>query len=48
MCPKQGVESCENIHKFKEKDKFASYFPAEERVLPAASTKEPQETEFCS
>ena len=32
-----------NIYKLKEKDKAAFYFPAEEWVLPAASTKEPEE-----
>ena len=32
-----------NIHKLKEKDKAASHFPAEEWVLPAASSKEPEE-----
>ena len=30
----------------KKKDKAAFYFPAEEWVLPAASTKEPEEREF--
>ena len=35
-----------DIYKLKEKDKVAFYFPAEERVLPAASTKEPGEREF--
>ena len=30
----------------KEKDKATFYFPAEEWVLPAASTKEPEEREF--
>ena len=35
-----------NIYKLQEKDKAAFYFPAEERVLPAASMKEPEETEF--
>ena len=34
------------IHKLKEKDKAAFYFPAEEWVLPAASTKLPEEREF--
>ena len=33
----------ENINKFNEKDEAAFYFPAEEWVLPAASTKEPEE-----
>ena len=32
-----------NIYKLKEKDKVTFYFPAEEWVLPAASTKEPEE-----
>ena len=32
-----------NIYKLKEKDKAAFYFPAEECVLPAASTDEPEE-----
>ena len=32
-----------NIYKLKEKDKATLYFPAEEWVLPAASTKEPEE-----
>ena len=35
-----------NIFKLKEKDKAAFYFPAEEWVLPAASTKEPEKREF--
>ena len=35
-----------NIYKLKEKDKAAFYFPAEECVLPAASTKELEEREF--
>ena len=35
-----------NIYKLKEKDKAAFYFRAEERVLPAASTKEPEERVF--
>ena len=35
-----------NRYKLKEKDKAAFYFPAEEWVLPAASTKEPEEREF--
>ena len=35
-----------NIHKLQEKDKAAFYFPAEEWVLPAATTKEPEEREF--
>ena len=35
-----------NKYKLKEKDKAAFYFPAEEWVLPAASTKEPEEREF--
>ena len=35
-----------NMYKLKEKDKAAFYFPAEEWVLPAALTKEPEEREF--
>ena len=35
-----------NVYKLKEKEKAAFYFPAEECVLPAASTKEPEEREF--
>ena len=35
-----------NMYKLKEKDKAAFYFPAEEWVLQAASTKEPEEREF--
>ena len=35
-----------NVHKLKEKDKATFYLPAEEWVLPAASTKEPEEREF--
>ena len=35
-----------NKNKLKEKDKAAFYFPAEEWVLPAASTKEPDERQF--
>ena len=32
-----------NRYKLEEKDKAAFYFPAEEWVLPVASTKEPEE-----
>ena len=46
--PKQGLESCLNIYKLKETEKAALYFPAQEWVLPAASTEEPEEREFCS
>ena len=35
-----------NIYKLKEKDKVTIYSPAEEWVLPAASTKELEEREF--
>ena len=35
-----------NIFKLKEKDKATFYSPAEEWVLPAASTEEPEEREF--
>ena len=35
-----------NIYKLNEKDKATFYSPAEEWVLPAASAKEPEETEF--
>ena len=35
-----------NIHKLKEKDKAAFYFPAEEWVVLAASTKELEAREF--
>ena len=34
------------MYKLKEKDKVPFYFPAEEWVLTAASTKEPEEREF--
>ena len=47
MCPKQRLESCKKKYKFKEKDKAAFYFPAEEWVLRAASKKkEPEERKF--
>ena len=46
MCSKQGLESCLNFYKLKEKDEVAFYLPAEEWVLPAASTDEPKEREF--
>ena len=46
MCPKQGLESCQKLLQAQRKDKAAFYFPAEEWVLPAASTKEPEEREF--
>ena len=35
-----------NIYKLKEKNKTTFYFRVEEWVLPAASTKEPEEREF--
>ena len=34
------------MYKLKEKDKASFHSPAEEWVLPAASTKEPEEREF--
>ena len=43
MCPTQGLGSCQEKYKLKEKDKAAFNFPAEEWALPAASTKEPEE-----
>ena len=46
MCPKQGLESCQQHIQAQRKDRAAFYFPAEEWVLPAASTKEPEEREF--
>ena len=36
----------ENTYQLKENDKATFHSPAEERVLPAASTKEPEEREF--
>ena len=42
---KAGVLA-KTIHKLIEKDNAAFYFPAKEWVLPAASTKEPEEREF--
>ena len=36
----------QNMYKLKEKDKAAFHFPAEEWVLPVASTHEPEEREF--
>ena len=38
MCPEQGLEPCQNIYTLKENDKTTFYSPAEEWVLPAAST----------
>ena len=35
-----------HINKLKEKDKAAFHFPAEEWILPAASTKEPEERDI--
>ena len=35
-----------NIHKLKEKDKTTFYSPAEEWIMPAASTIKPEEREF--
>ena len=35
-----------NIYKLKENEKATFYSPAEEWVLPAASTKEPEERKF--
>ena len=46
MCPKQGLEPCQNMCKFTEKDQVTFHSPAEEWVLPVASTKESEETEF--
>ena len=47
MCPKQGLESCQkHIQAQKKGDKATFYSPAEEWVLPAASTIEPGEREF--
>ena len=35
-----------NVYKLKEKDQVTFYSPTEEWVLPVASTKEPEESEF--
>ena len=45
MCPK-AWNLAKNIYKLKEKDKATFHSPAEEWVLPAASTKEPEERKF--
>ena len=42
----KGWNRAKNIYKLKEKDKATFYSPVEEWVLPAASTKEPEEREF--
>ena len=44
MCPKQGLAI--HFYKLKEKDKATFCSPAEEWILLAASTKEPEEREF--
>ena len=45
--PEAGLGTfAKNIYKLKENDKASLYFPAEEWVLLAASTKEPEEREF--
>ena len=46
MRPWQGLESCQTHIQAQRKDKATFYSPAEEWVLPAASTKEPEEREF--
>ena len=46
MCPKQGLQSCQKHFQAQRNYKVAFYFPAEEWVLPAASTKERVEREF--
>ena len=47
MRPKQGLGSCQKkITKLKANDKTTFFSPAEKWVLPAASTKEPEEREF--
>ena len=46
MCPKQGVESCQNIYKLKEKDKATCYSPTDKWIMLAASTIKPEEREF--
>ena len=46
MRPKQGMEPCQKHLQAQEKDKDTFYSPAEEWVLPAASTKEPEERDF--
>ena len=40
------MEPAKNKNKLKEKDQVKFYSPAEEWVLPDASTKEPEEREF--
>ena len=42
----KALNLAKNIYKLKEKDKAAFYFPTEEWVLPAASTRDPEEREF--
>ena len=45
MCPKQGLDLCQCTSS-KKKDKATFCSPEEEWVLPAASTKEPEERKF--
>ena len=45
---KQGMENCQkHIQAQRKKDKATFYSPAEEWVLPAASTKELEGKRFC-
>ena len=46
MRPKQNVEPCQKRIQGPRKNKATFYSAAEQRVLPAASTKEPEEREF--
>ena len=46
MCRKQGLESCQKHIQAQSENKATFCSPAEEWVLPAASTKEPEEREF--
>ena len=47
MCPKQGMEPCQkHMQAQRERQNYFLLFHKEEWVLPAASTKEPQERKF--
>ena len=43
MLRRKGIESCQTYFKLKEKDKPTFYSPAEEGIIPAASSNNPEE-----
>ena len=46
MRPQSSVGFCENIYKFKNSDKTTFFSPTEAKVMPAPTSKRPEDREY--